>query len=56
LRIQETPLRSNKASQDVSIALTVTNDVKDPVGRVAIASTRLVAAVCKSRSSEARES
>ena len=57
----ETPLRSNKASQDVPIALTVTNDVKDQstamaVGGVAIASTGLVAAVYKSCNSEARES
>jgi hypothetical protein len=57
----ETPLRSNKASQDVPIALTVTNDVKDQstamaAGGVAIASAGLVAAVYKSCNSEARES
>ena len=61
LACSETRIRSNKASKDVPIALTVTNDVKDQstamaVGGVAIASTGLVAAVCKSRNSEARES
>ena len=45
-----TRIRSKKASKDVPIALTVTNDVKDQstamaVGGVAIASTGLVAAV-----------
>ena len=61
LAFSETPLCSKKASQDVQIALKVTNDVKDrstvmAVGGFAIASTGVVAAVHESRISEARES